>query len=152
MLLKKSGKCFFRFLFILFRLFRENKINRIADSLDVFHIFVGHFYIELILEFHDEISDVDRIGVKILLKAGSFFYFDIFFRNQFLFRELYDFFQNFISFHCVPQISQYSKTTRFFSRYIKIVKFLRYSEWNEESLRFFADAQNDDGTICFPHS
>src|SRR5690242_1417796 len=45
-------------------------IDRLADGLDLFGLFVGDRELELVLELHDEFYGVQRVGVQVVDEVG----------------------------------------------------------------------------------
>jgi hypothetical protein len=51
---------------------RRDVVDGLADGLDLLGVLVGDLDPELILELHDQLDEVERIRVEILLEGGLF--------------------------------------------------------------------------------
>src|SRR5688500_16063399 len=52
------------------RLVARDVVDSLADGLDLLGIFVRDLDPELILEFHDQLDEVERIGVQVFLEGS----------------------------------------------------------------------------------
>ena len=53
-------------------LVRRDVVDGLADGLDLLGVLVGDLDSELVLELHDQLDEVERVGVEILLERGLF--------------------------------------------------------------------------------
>src|SRR5439155_20788988 len=51
-------------------LVRGDVVDGLADGLDLLRVLVGDLDAELILELHDQLDEVERVGIEILLERG----------------------------------------------------------------------------------
>ena len=50
----------------------EDEVDRLADGGDALEVLFGHRDVEALLEAHDELDEVEAVGVEVLLEAGLF--------------------------------------------------------------------------------
>ena len=64
----------------------------VADGLDVLDLLVGDLAVELLLEGHDQVDDVQRVGAQVALDVGLHCD-DVFLDVQLVHEKLSDFFK-----------------------------------------------------------
>jgi hypothetical protein len=48
----------------------EDEVDRLADGAHVLEVFLGHGDVEALLEAHDQLDEVEAVGVEVFLEAG----------------------------------------------------------------------------------
>src|SRR4051794_33649623 len=77
----------------------EDEVDRLADGADVLEVFFGYRDVEALLEAHDQLDQVEAVGVEVFLEAGVF-HDGVGVHAQHLDRDFTQCGEDFCSFHC----------------------------------------------------
>src|SRR5437764_11538676 len=89
---------------------RGDVVDRLADRLDLLRVLVGDLHAELVLELHDQLDQVERVGVQVALERRALRHL-ILVDAELLHQDAADALQRFVSIHVAVSPISDSRTT-----------------------------------------